>query len=107
LLGDADVASHETTERLAVGGVDIAVNPDEHAPVGKFFSPEGRSACPFYFVDGRPMRVIQLKRAGSGQRQLLPQRVTALEFDSKALQSEDRIGRRNWCAATGWKLNQS
>jgi hypothetical protein len=92
---------------LAISGVNIPVYADEHAPVGEFFSSKDCSAGPLHLVDGRPMCVLQLKWAGSGQRQLLPQRVKAPEFASKALQSEDRIGRRNWCAAAGWKLNRS
>jgi hypothetical protein len=95
LLGDADVTGDETTERLTVGGVDIAVNADEHAPVGKFFSPEDRSAGPFHVVDGGPMCVVQLKWAGSGQRQLLPSARDVARVQLEVLQPEDRIGRRN------------
>jgi hypothetical protein len=79
------VARNEPTERLAVGGIDVASNADEHAPVGQFLGCEDRSAGLLHLLDGWHKRVVQLNRTGGGQRELLPQGAMALEFDSKAL----------------------
>jgi hypothetical protein len=84
------VALDEPAERMAVGGVDVASDGDEHPPVAQLLRGEDRSAMALHLNGGCQMHMVRLNMTGSGQSELLPQRTEGARGDSRALQSEGR-----------------
>ncbi len=66
LLGDAGVALDEAPERVAVRGVDVTPDVDEHARRSQVLSQQDGSATPLYLISGWEIHVM--KRSGGSNR---------------------------------------